>query len=111
MAGLWVIGVITAALGFYLSWGVLPGVAEIAVSIVLLAPVALPKSFGDILGITHVSSTRDTWLMAVFYWSVVVALHWLTFKTKSLIFLLIVGGIVLISSINWLNVGTSMIGL
>ena len=108
---IWFAAVLIGLVGFYSSWGHLPSLIDCIMSITLLAPLALPKSLGDILGITNMHSIRGTITMAAIYWPVVIALHWLAYKTKSYLLLLILGIVVLVSSFNWFVVGTGMMGL
>ena len=89
----------------------MPGVIDVVMATTLLAPIALPKSFGDLMGITSMHSTKNTLLIAAVYWPVTLTLHWLAFKTASKFVLLVVGTIVLLSAFNWINVGASMVGI
>ena len=89
----------------------MPTLIDVVMATTLLAPIAVPKSFSDLLGITSVYSTKNTLLIATVYWLVMVPLHWLAIKTASTFVLLIVGIIVLFSALNWINVGASMVGI
>lgn len=80
-------------------------------SVTFLAPFALPKSFTDILGITHLHSARGVVPAAAIYWPVVLTLHWLAYKSKSIVLFIILGGIILLSSYTWFVVGTGMMGI
>lgn len=110
-AAIWTLAIITALVGFYITWNHLPSLIDSVMSMTLLAPFALPKSFTDILGITSMNSTRGTITAAIIFWPVVIALHWLAHKTKSYYSFLILGITVLVSSYNWFVVGTGMMGL
>lgn len=108
---IWALAVLSALIGFYITWGHLPALMDSLMSVTLLAPFALPKSFADILGITSMNSTRGTITTAIIFWPFVIALHWLAHKTKSYYIFLILGITVLVSSYNWFVVGTGMMGL
>lgn len=108
---IWALGVLVGIFGFYKSWGHLPSLIDSIMSITLLAPFALPKSFGDIIGITNMFSTRGTLTMAAVYWPIVIGLHWFAYKSKSLVLVLILGVVILVSSYKWFVVGTGMMGL
>lgn len=80
-------------------------------SVTLFLPFALPKSFADIVGITSMNLARGIIPTAAIYWPIVIALHWLAYKTKSVLIFLVLGAIVLVSSYKWFVVGTGMMGL
>jgi hypothetical protein len=89
----------------------MPALIGVLMATTLLGPIAIPKSFGDIVGITNMYSTQNTLLIASIYWPVILALHWLVIKTTSYYLVFIVGIIVLLSAFNWINVGASMMGI
>jgi hypothetical protein len=111
IAVIWAFSVLIGIFGFYKSWGFLPGLIEVILSITLLAPYALPQSFGDILGITNIFSTRGTLKMVVVYWPVLIGLHWFAYKLKSHALVLILGIVILFSSYKWFVVGAGMMGI
>lgn len=108
---IWALAIITAVVGFYITWGHLPALMDSIMSMTLLAPFSLPKSFTDILGITSMGSTRGMITAAIIFWPLVIALHWLAYKTKSYYVFVILGITVLVSSYKWFVVGTGMMGL
>lgn len=108
---IWALAIIMAMVGFYITWGHLPTLMDSLMSITLLAPFALPKSFTDIIGITSINSARGIIPAAAIYWPIVIALHWIAYRTKSIILFIILGAVILVSSYKWFVVGTGMIGI
>lgn len=111
LTAIWVLGIIIGVISFYYSWNRMPALIGVLMATTLLGPIAIPKSFGDIVGITNMYSTQNTLLIASIYWPVILALHWLAIKTTSYYLVFIVGIIVLLSAFNWINVGASMMGI
>lgn len=110
-AVIWALAIIIALVGFYITWSHLPALMDTIMSVTLLAPFALPKSFADIIGVTSMGSTRGVIPAAAIYWPLLIALHWLAYKTKSIIVFLILAAIVLLSSYKWFVVGIGMMGI
>ncbi|MFK7814932.1 MAG: hypothetical protein AB8B92_01210 [Gammaproteobacteria bacterium] len=110
-AMIWALAIIIALIGFNFKWGHLPKLIDSFMSVTLLAPFALPKSFTDTIGITRLNSARGVVPAAAIYWPIVIALHWLAYKSKSIMVFIMLGAIVLLSSYTWFVVGTGMMGI
>ena len=97
--------------GFHVSWGRLPEPMDAVMGCTLLAPLALPKAFGDILHFTEPISTRGVVPMAIGFWATIGLLLWLALRRRSIGALLMIAAMVLVGAWNWQVVANAMIGL
>lgn len=108
---LWAACVATSIVGFQHQWGRYPDTVDVAVGSTVLAPFAMPKAFGDLVGITALNSTRGTLLMMAGFWPVVFGLTGVVLAYRSWLCFAALAVLMLSAAINWQVVASGMIGL
>ena len=103
--------IIISILSFKFKWGVWPDLSEALIGHTLLAFFALPKAFGDTLGITNINSTKGVIPMMLVYWPVFLALLWFTLRSRMIIIFILLALVSIASSLKWQIVSTGMIGI
>jgi hypothetical protein len=111
MAALWVLCVATSVFGFHHRWDTYPDSVDLVMGNTLLAPFAIPKSFGDAVGVTAANSTRGTLLMMACFWPAALALAGIVIATRSKLCYLALATVMLIAAINWQVVASGMLGI
>lgn len=111
LAVLWCVCVATSLVSFHHKWKTYPSTTDVVLGKTLLAPFAIPKAFGDVVGFTKPNSTRGTLLLVACFWPVALVLTGLVLAYRSRISFATLTAMMLAASLQWQVVASGMIGL
>ena len=111
MLGLWPIAAVVSFLGFQQQWNTMPDVATVLMGNTLLAPFALAKSFGDVIGLTTANSLCGLFIAIATFWPTVLILAATVVVKQSRFSFVALTVMVLIASWKWLVVAAGMVGI
>ena len=111
LAVLWCACFATSIVSFHRRYQSYPTQTDIVFGTTLLAPFALPKAFGDIVGMTSPNSTSGILLMLACFWPVTLTLAGFVIAKQSKLAFAALAVIMLAASLNWQIVANGLIGL
>lgn len=109
--GLWPIAAVVSFLGFQQQWNTMPDTATVLMGNTLLAPFALAKSFGDMIGLTSANSLSGLFIAIGTFWPAVLTLGAAVVVKQSRFAFVGLTVMVLVASWKWLVVAAGMVGI
>jgi hypothetical protein len=111
LAVLWCACVITSTVSFQQRWNTYPSTTDVVLGNTLLAPFAIPKAFGDVVGITKPNSTQGVLLMLACFWPIALTLAGCVLAYRSRLAFGALSVIMLAASLRWQVVACGLIGI
>lgn len=111
IAVLWCACVATSITSFHHRWKSYPTQTDLVLGKTLLAPFAIPKAFGDVVGLTKPNSTRGTLLMLVCFWPIALTLAGCVLAYRSRAAFAALALLMLLASLQWQCVANGLIGI
>ena len=112
LLALWAVCNGVGVAGFHARWQHLPEALEVFMGNTLLLPFALPKAFGNVIGITSAGSLRGLLPMMVVFWPAVLCLTLAFLRSRfRWVAYTLLATMLLLASWQWLIVSVGMLGL
>lgn len=111
LASLFCLCIATSLLGFKITQNSFPTLLDIFLSHTFLMPIAIPKAFGDLLGITNIHSLNGTIPMVFAYWFCILILLWYMVRLNSVTIFIILSLVSLSASFQWQVVASTFLAL
>ena len=111
ITALWLVAAVASIVAYHIKWNQFPEVGDVVMSFTLLAPLALPASFGAIIGVLSAVPSQGVLVFGLAYWPCVLGLQFFFVKNGAILIYLILCGIVGLSSLLWVVIGTGMMGI
>ena len=107
IAGMWGLAVVIALWGFHVTWGHLPGLMDVLLSLTLFAPLALPMGLARLL--THHDGLQ--WAIGLAFWPAAALLHVLWVWKGRWVFAGALVVLLALAGYQWLVMGVGMTGI
>ena len=111
LAVLWAGSITTSIVSFHRQYQSYPTQTDVVIGATLLAPFAIPKAFGDVVGFTNRGSTRGTLLTLACFWPITLTLAGCVLALRSKLAFAALSIVMITASLEWQIVANGLIGL